>query len=464
MVDEEPDQDPLIGATLGGLYRVERLIGVGGMGRVYQARHGLLNKDFAIKVLPEARADKPAATERFLREARAASKVESDHIVKVVNVDRDEEHRLFIVMELLEGENLAKRIERGPLPLEEAIEIARQTGTALQAAHDAGIVHRDLKPENIFLVKRNGQDFVKVLDFGISKIKSPEHGDPKLTATDQIVGTPLYISPELARGIETVDHRTDIYALGVIVYEMLTGAPPFTGQNHFQLLYKHGNEAPDPPSQRSRRANIPAHVEAAVLRALEKEPNARCDTMQSLVSALSGPTSEPGRKRPLRIALLVVAAAAGVAALLLVVRPGANPGPDPSPAPVVAGEPNPDLDPGPAGSAPRPGAEPSAAPAQGMTKPSVRPVETADLGPDAEPVKLTLRSTPPGAIVLVDGERRGKTPLIVEMPRGEAAKVRFSLEGYRTARRQVVAERDQTVRVRLQRKSPPAPSPIKTDF
>lgn len=465
MVDEEPNQDPLIGATLGGLYRVERLLGVGGMGRVYQARHELLNKDFAIKVLPEARADKPAATERFLREARAASKVESEHIVKVFNVDRDADHRLFIVMELLEGENLAERIARGPIPLEEAIEIARQTGTALQAAHDAGIVHRDLKPENIFLVQRNGKDFVKVLDFGISKIKNPEHGDPKLTATDQIVGTPLYISPELARGIETVDHRTDIYALGVILYEMLTGSPPFTGNNHFQLLYQHGNEAPDPPSKRSERAPIPAEVEAAVLRALEKEPGARFDTMQALVAALSEPGAAPKRTRRVPVAWLAIAALGGLLLLLWLGRDaGPNRVPDPDPEVVADGATETE--------GPDPGTDPAAdeedgtpeAPAPGMTKPSGSPVETADPETDAELVKLSLRSTPAGAIVLVDGQRRGKTPLSIEVSRGRAAKVRFSLRGYRTARRQVVAERDQTVRVRLQSKSPPAPSPIKTDF
>ncbi|MGB5284276.1 MAG: serine/threonine-protein kinase, partial [Polyangiales bacterium] len=278
MAEGELVQDPLLGATLGGLYHVQRLIGVGGMGRVYEATHRNLGKAYAVKVLPEGRADKPDAVERFLREAKSATKIDHEHIVKVVNCDSDEEHRLFIVMELLDGENLADRLDRGALPVDEAVEIARQTGEALQAAHDAGIVHRDLKPENIFLTQKHGRDFVKVLDFGISKIKTPDHGDPKLTATDQIIGTPLYISPELARGMSLVDHRTDVYALGVILYEMLTGSPPFTGENHFQLLYKHGNEAPDPPSQRSKKANIPPHVEAAVLCAMEKDPADRFET------------------------------------------------------------------------------------------------------------------------------------------------------------------------------------------
>ena len=201
MVEEEPNQDPLIGATLGGLYHVERLIGVGGMGRVYKARHTHLGKAFAVKVLPEGRADKPDATERFLREARSATKIDNDHIVKVVNFDSDEEHRLFIVMELLEGENLADRIERGALAVDEAIDIAAQTGRRASSRPRRG--HRSPRPEagEHLPHAEDGRDFVKVLDFGISKIKNPEHGDPKLTATDQIVGTPLYISPELARGI-----------------------------------------------------------------------------------------------------------------------------------------------------------------------------------------------------------------------------------------------------------------------
>ena len=316
MVEAGLNHDPLVGATLGGLYHVERLIGVGGMGRVYEATHTHLGKAYAVKVLPEGRADKPEATERFLREAKSATKIEHEHIVKIVNFDSDDEHRLFIVMELLEGENLADRLDQGALPVDEAIEIAKQTGEALQAAHDAGIVHRDLKPENIFLTQKHGRDFVKVLDFGISKIKNPDHGDPKLTATDQIVGTPLYISPELARGVAIVDHRTDIYALGVILYEMITGTPPFTGQNHFQLLYKHGNEAPDPPSQRSKKANIPPHVESAVLRALEKNPADRFDSMRDLCAALEGPPI-PRRARTLGIPLLAAAIVAGVAVRLV---------------------------------------------------------------------------------------------------------------------------------------------------
>jgi serine/threonine protein kinase len=435
MSEGERKDDPLIGATLGGLYHVERLIGVGGMGRVYEATHVHLGKAYAVKVLPEGRADKPEATERFLREAKAATKIEHEHIVNIVNFDRDDQHRLFIVMELLEGENLADRIDRGALPLDEAIDIARQTGDALQAAHDAGIVHRDLKPENIFITQRNGRDFVKVLDFGISKIKTPEHGDPKLTATDQIVGTPLYISPELARGIATVDHRTDIYALGVIVYEMLTGSPPFTGQNHFQLLYKHGNEAPDPPSQRSKKANIPAHVETAVLRALEKNPPDRFGNMNAFCAALEGPTSRRKTKtRAPWISLLVAAVIAGIAFV-------AWPAPEPKepPAPQIVAPP-------------------------AVTEKSDRPAETAQTERPPELVKIELNSRPGGAFVVLNGEKRGRTPLTLELPRGVATTVRFSLQGYRTQERRLVPIEDDILAVRLKKKSRPKPPPIKTDF
>jgi serine/threonine protein kinase len=433
MSEGERNDDPLIGATLGGLYHVERLIGVGGMGRVYAATHVHLGKTYAVKVLPEGRADKPDATERFLREAKAATKIEHEHIVKIINFDRDDEHRLFIVMDLLEGENLADRIDRGALPLDEATEIARQTGNALQAAHDAGIVHRDLKPENIFITQRNGRDFVKVLDFGISKIKNPDHGDPKLTATDQIVGTPLYISPELARGVAAVDHRADIYALGVIVYEMLTGSPPFTGQNHFQLLYKHGNEAPDPPSQRSKKANIPAHVEAAVLRALEKEPADRFDSMTDFCSALRGPT--PRRSvRALWIPLLVAAVIAGIA---FVSWPATEPQEPPTPQIIVA---------------------------PAVTEKSDDPAETSQPEPPVEVVKIELNSRPGGAFVALNGEKRGRTPLTVELAQGVETTVRFSLEGYRTQEHRLVPIEDDILAVRLKKKSRPKPPPIKTDF
>ncbi|MDH3726796.1 MAG: protein kinase [Myxococcales bacterium] len=439
MEEAAGERDPLIGATLGGLYRVERLIGEGGMGRVYEATHAHLGRAYAVKVLGEGRADKPGAVARFLREAKSANRIEHEHIVKVVNFDEHDEHGVFIVMELLEGENLAERLERGPLPVDEAVELATQTGDALEAAHETGIVHRDLKPENIFITQKKGRDFVKVLDFGISKIKSPDHTDIKLTATDQIVGTPLYISPELARGVSTIDHRTDIYALGVIVYEMITGTPPFTGQNHFQLLYKHGNEAPDPPSQRSRRAKIPMHVEAAVLRALEKKPADRFSTMKEFCDALQG---LPAPHRPRRIALALLAAiVVGFAAMLWISREGHTPVPPSVTEPVAQ------------------------SPIVGPVTPTPeQPAEIADTLPAATPVRVQLNSTPPGASVALNGDKKGETPLALELPKGAEATVRFSLEGYQPKEHRLIVEDDETVSVRLRRRIRRQPPPIKEDF
>ncbi len=441
MMEETAEHDPLIGATLGGLYRVERLIGEGGMGRVYEATHTHLGKTYAVKVLTEGRANKPDAIERFLREAKSATRIENDHIVKVINFDKHDEHGVFLVMELLEGEDLADRLERGPLPIDEAVDIATQTGDALEAAHDAGIVHRDVKPENIFITQKKGRDFVKVLDFGISKIKSPDHSDVKLTATDQIVGTPLYISPELARGVSAIDHRTDIYALGVIVYEMITGTPPFTGQNHFQLLYKHGNEAPDPPSQRSRDAKIPAHVETAVLRALEKKPGDRFSSMKDFCEALQGP-SEPRRQRKIGLALLV----AVVAAFVFVLWPASK-----SSAPDESSVPNP----------PQVVEAPIPTP---VTPPSEESAEVAETPKPAPLVRVRLDSTPRGASVALDGNKKGKTPLTLELPKGSEATVRFSLEGYQTKEQRLTVDNDETVNVRLWRRVRRETPPIKEDF
>lgn len=441
MADEAAEHDPLIGATLGGLYRVERLIGEGGMGRVYEATHAHLGRAYALKVLGEGRADRPDAVKRFLREAKSANRIEHEHIVKVVNFDEHEEHGVFLVMELLEGENLAERLERGPLPVDEAIEIAIQTGEALEAAHEAGIVHRDLKPENIFITRKKGRDFVKVLDFGISKIKSPEHTDIKLTATDQIVGTPLYISPELARGLSAIDHRTDIYALGVIVYEMLTGTPPFSGENHFQLLYKHGNVAPEPPSRRSPQAKIPVHVEAAVLRALEKKPADRFATMKEFCEALRGP---PVPRRRQKTGLALVAVTAVAVALAVVLWPARKPT-----VPVAEPETTPVAQ------------SPIPTP---VTPTPEQPAEIAEEASPAAAVVVRLESTPRGASVALNGDKKGETPLSLELPKGSEATVRFSLEGYQPKEHRLIVEDDETVNVRLRRRIRRQPPPIKEDF
>ncbi len=288
-VSADPDvaaPDPLIGQTLSGLYRIERMLGEGGMGSVYEAVHVHLQKRFAIKVLSEKIAKNEQAIDRLLQEAQAASSIEHDNIVDVFSFDSTPDGRVFIVLELLRGRSLADLVEEGPIKLDKVLSITFQICEALQAAHDRDIIHRDLKPENIFILQKEQRDFVKVLDFGISKVKTADAEQVRMTRTGQLVGTPLYMSPEQSKGEVEIDSRVDVYALGVMLYEMLTGVPPFEGGNYFQLLWKHGNEEPMPPSQKNPDIDIPPAVEAVVLRALAKDRDVRYGSMTELGRAL----------------------------------------------------------------------------------------------------------------------------------------------------------------------------------
>ena len=284
--DEQKEDDPWIGRILSNVYQIEAKIGEGGMGSVYLARHIHLQKSFAIKVLLSSIAGKDNAVERLKQEAMAAASIDHENIVDVVNFDRTSEGAVFIVMELLKGENLADTISRGPVEAHRALPITFQICRALHAAHEHGIVHRDLKPENVFLTEKGGRTLVKILDFGISKIKKAESEQVRMTKTGQLVGTPLYMSPEQARGEAEIDRRVDVYAMGVMLYEMITGLPPFEGRNYFELLWKHGNEPA--PSMREVNPNvyIPDGVDEAVLKALAKERDERFQTMEELEQAL----------------------------------------------------------------------------------------------------------------------------------------------------------------------------------
>lgn len=278
--------DPLIGRVLSGLYRIGERIGEGGMGAVYRAEHVKLRKEFAIKVLVPDAASREMALERLRQEAIAASSIDHRNIVRVVNLDETDDGLLYIVMELLEGQSLADRIEESVLDAEDAIEIALQICSALQATHARGIVHRDLKPDNIFLTTRDGETVVKILDFGISKVKRDDAENVRVTKTGQLVGTPLYMSPEQAKGETDMDHRVDIYALGVLLYEMVAGEPPFSGSNYFQILWKHGNEEPPKPSSHDHARRIPPALEEAILRALAKDPEDRFDSTADFADEL----------------------------------------------------------------------------------------------------------------------------------------------------------------------------------
>lgn len=266
-----------VGDVLLGKYRILRRIGLGGMGSVWEAVHEQIGKRVAVKILHPDMSLKPDLVARFTREARAAGAIGHSSIIDVYDIGTSDEGAPCLVMECLKGQNLAQVLKRvrGPIPdMGLSLYVVCQTLSALEAAHDKGIIHRDLKPDNIFLVQ-SGQFLpdIKLLDFGISKMIVPGTPDDRLTQTGTIMGTPFYMAPEQARGRKEVDHRVDIYAMGVILYECLTGQVPFWAENTFALVYEILNSPLSPP--RALRPEIPEPIEQAVLRALSRDPAER---------------------------------------------------------------------------------------------------------------------------------------------------------------------------------------------
>jgi serine/threonine protein kinase len=268
----------LIGLTIDQRYRVEALLGEGGMGLVYRVTHTRLNKALAIKVLRRENTGDPEAVARFRREAESASAIGNQHIVDISDFGTLVDGSTYFVMECLEGVDLIDAIDVAQrMPEDRAIHIALQLCRALGAAHDAGIIHRDLKPENVFLIHRNDtEDFVKVLDFGIAKVAN---GPKRLTRAGEVLGTPHYMSPEQCEG-DNVDHRTDIYALGVLLYEMVTGHVPHDADTMMGILTKHMYEDPIPP--KLRVPQVSAELEQVIMRCLEKKPEQRYQTMTEI--------------------------------------------------------------------------------------------------------------------------------------------------------------------------------------
>jgi serine/threonine protein kinase len=283
---DAPDQehDPLLGATLGDAYQIVRVIGEGGMGRVYEARHTRLgNKRFAIKMLHAEYARQPDVVARFQREAEAASGISHPNVVGVYDVHRTVDGRPYLVGEFLEGEEFGDFLhKRGRIDAALAVRIVRQICRALGAAHANGVVHRDMKPENVFLVGAPDDPAVKVIDFGISKVG--DAGGTALTRTGMIMGTPSYMAPEQARG-EKVDHRADVYAVGGILYRALTGRKPFDNDDPSMTLTQVLTE--DPVRPRSIEPSIPEALEMVVQRAMAKEPSDRYASMADLDADLA---------------------------------------------------------------------------------------------------------------------------------------------------------------------------------
>ncbi|HEX4457204.1 MAG TPA: protein kinase, partial [Polyangia bacterium] len=274
----------LVGQVLADRYRVLRLIGEGGMGQVYESQHVNINKRFAIKLLRPEIVSNPEAVARFRQEAWSASSIGHDNIIEIEDFATLPSGAVYLAMEFLSGQSLAERMRVEPkLTFAESLELCLQVGSGLGAAHEKSIVHRDMKPENIFLAQKHGRVIAKILDFGIAKVSGAD-GNKSLTRTGTIFGTPHYMSPEQALG-RALDHRSDIYSVGVIMYELFTGRVPFEAESFMGILTKHITTAPIPPRQLSPA--LSADVEAVILKAMAKEPDERYQTMEELSSDLA---------------------------------------------------------------------------------------------------------------------------------------------------------------------------------
>jgi len=341
--DEAPALSDLVGTTLLGRYLITRKIGQGGMGVVFEATHTLIGKPVAVKVLLDKYAKRESIVARLEQEARLATSTRHEHIIDITDFGKTEDGRTFVVMEYLDGESLAECLHReGTLPEQRILRIAQQIASALGAAHSKGIVHRDVKPENVFLLKRKDQDFVKVVDFGISKSlrasdATREEDQVRLTQTGMVLGTPLYMSPEQARGDDSLDHRIDVYAVGVIMYELATGRVPFTGSNYLSVISQVLNDQPTAP--RALRPELSEEFEAIVMKALVKDKESRYQSMEDVLVDLNALLEDPThsteraritgpRRKPLRtqgrawmfVGGAIAIAAAAVVAVVVMMR------------------------------------------------------------------------------------------------------------------------------------------------
>jgi serine/threonine-protein kinase len=340
VVDARAGTLPEVGTVVAGKYRVDRLIGTGAMGAVFAATHEALGRQVAIKMMWKEHLDAPDLVSRFFNEARAAARIESEHIARIFDVGQTDNGSPFIVLELLDGADLAQTLEsRGPLPVPELVGWILQALEGIAEAHSMGIVHRDLKPANLFLAhKRDGTSIVKVLDFGISKDQRTSAG-PALTVTTTMLGSPAYMAPEQLRDARTADARTDIWATGVVLYELLSGGLPFRASNVADLcvaILEH-----DVAPLESHRPDVPPGLDVVVRRCLARDPAERFPDVAALAEALApfaspadsdlaaerirhllrtvrcGPLQDTRRRRPSRLRL--VAALAATASLVAIV-------------------------------------------------------------------------------------------------------------------------------------------------
>jgi eukaryotic-like serine/threonine-protein kinase len=462
--DDVAKRDPMIGQIVADRFTIISRLGQGGMGTVYEARHRYIEKRVALKLLNAEITEKPDALARFQREALSASTIGHENIVAIDDFGRLADGQVYLTMEYLDGQPLNQAISQGAVSPCEVVDVAIQVCHGLAAAHAKGIVHRDMKPENIFLVEDGRK--VKIFDFGIAKVTRADT-NTNLTKTGAIFGTPNYMAPEQALG-KPVDHRADIYAMGVILYEMLTGHVPFRSDSFLAILTQHVTRMPTPPSEAAPERQIPSSLEQVVLKAMAKDPDDRYQNMGELVEVLLGvrrevvgltplashlrlskimpPSSEtpttdelpapitgpgadagkvtatagelveaiepPRKRRGIFIGLAVAALLLGGVAALLVTQLGRR-----TPAP--GGEP--------AASIKAAGGDP--APDVGPTKP-----------PQPQFGQIFLSSRPSEATIRVGGEKVGVTPGLVKVPVGKTVSVELKRVGYQTREFEVKVE------------------------
>ena len=475
-------RDPLIGRNLEGRFLIKERLGTGGMGAVYRAWQGSVGREVAVKVIESRLKGGRLAAKRFLREAKLASRLSHANTVAVIDFGQTEDGLLYLVMELVKGRTLNDvLLEDGPFPVDRMCRVGVQLCEALEAAHKLAIIHRDLKPSNIILLDDPpGRDLIKVLDFGLAKSLVDE-GSTTVTQSDAIMGTPSYIPPEAVTRMQ-FDERSDLYSLGVILYEVLVGRLPFEATTVQAMLLQHAFDRPKPLPE-----HIPPPVVDLLFRLLEKEPDRRPSTssdVREMLASLSGipdrgtplPRSVPilalgnatpvsGGSAPVRPAtaggfdqtvsiprrnrawLWIALIGIGLGAMSMVIASGvlddsrATETATPT-APVAAPVPEPSA----TGTTPAP--MPTPAPASGATAPVA-----------AEQIVIHLRTDPDGATVLLDDKEIGTTPLDHPTERGTTPLVfEFALDDYRTAKRTVVPDESKPVEVDLERRVASKPS------